>query len=499
MRLIHIIALLLAVLCGPAMAGENVPLLDANGNPLKPSQMDTANIARSCGDCHDVKANATSVHFNRGAGSADAEASNCLACHMPEKGAFNADGTVKKLTSEVSDEACLTCHGDIGLTARHPGKAHDGMTCIDCHKDAGHEKTGAASCKGCHFGGKMKKPSHPGLPGLHLKRIACETCHITKSASGANLGFVRKNGKIVPVDENGAPVHHGAADPADGILGCCGEYGCADCHSSRSRFFFGTTTTTDANGGTVKLANWKSMGADRNQIRISIVRESFVKRYGGWLVVLVLAFSVGHYLVFGPHKVHENEDDPEVQRFTLYERLIHWLAILFCTFLSVTGIMFLLHKESSAGIMRTLHGQVGAAFVLVLIALAMTWWRHAVFTRCDKEWVCKLGGYLWIKADCPAGKFNAGQKAFFWMVAVFGGIVIGGTGIWLIAGRGDAPSWAYALHDVAAIAFMAGIVGHIYLGVFANPGTIMSIITGRVKRSWAEKHHSEWAQKMRGE
>lgn len=493
MRRVHLYALLLAIVCGPALAGTDVTLLDASGNPLKPSQIDKVSISRTCGDCHRVKDNAASVHFNRSDRSSDPESSNCLACHLAKKDAFGADGTVRKLTVEVDDEACLTCHSGAGLAAGHPGKAHQGMTCADCHKDAGHKKSGAASCTGCHSAGKSATmPSHPGLPSLHLKRLACESCHITRTASGEAPGYVKKSGKIMPVDESGAVLHHGVGQVSGGTAGFWGKTGCDDCHSSKSKFFFGTTSLEDRNGKPVKTTNWKSMGANRDDIELSILREGFIKRYGGWLVVLVLAFSVTHYLIFGPHKVHESEEDPEVQRFTLYERIIHWLAILLFTYLSITGVMFLLHRESPSSVLRVTHGQMGVAFVLVLAALCMTWWRHAVFTRCDKEWVCKFGGYLWIKGDCPAGKFNAGQKAFFWIVAVFGGFVIGGTGILLMAGHGTAASWVYTLHDVAAIALMSGIAAHIYLGVFANPGTIMSIITGHVKRSWAEKHHSEW-------
>lgn len=483
---------LVVALAGAALAGTNVRLLDAKGKPIKPNRLDSVSIVKSCGDCHDVAANARSVHFNRKSREADPESASCLGCHMPLKDAFGADGTVKKMTTAVDDETCLGCHSDLGLQPGHPGASHEGMACIDCHKDAGHKTSGAASCKGCHLTGKAAMPSHPGLPALHLKRIACESCHISRTPSGKAPGYIARNRKIVPVDETGEPIHHGV----DFSLGCCGKAGCADCHSAGSKFFFGTTVTQRPDGKTVRMPNYKSMGLDYREVEISFAREGFVKRYGGWLFVLVLAMTVIHYLVFGPHKVHVSEDDPEIQRFTLYERVIHWLAMLFFIFLSLSGIAFLLHRESPMSAMRAVHGQVGCAFVLVLIALTATWWRHAVFAPCDKEWICKLGGYLWIKADCPAGKFNAGQKAFFWLVAVLGGLVISGTGIGLLVGRGFAASWVYTLHDIAAIALIAGILGHMYLGIFANPGTIMSILTGRVKRSWAEKHHSEWAKKL---
>lgn len=487
--------LLFGSLALSAFAGTDVQLLDAKGNPLKPGQLDKVSVTQSCGGCHDVAASAKAVHFNRRQPTADPESSSCLTCHLPTKDAFSANGTVKKMSARVDDATCLGCHSDQGIQPGHPGGSHEGKACIDCHKNVGHKTTGAASCRGCHLGSKSALMAHSGLPSLHLKRIACETCHILATPTGKAPGYVVKDHKIVPVDENGMVLHHGV----DLSRGCRGRTGCVDCHSRKSGFFFGTTVTQNPDGSTTKVPNWKSMRLNRSELEISFVREGFIKRYGGWLFVLVLGATVLHYLIFGPHRVHESEDDPEVQRFTLYERMTHWLAMVLFAFLSVTGILFLLHKEAPLSTLRVIHGQVGVAFVLVLVALVTTWWRHAVFTKCDKEWICKLGGYLWIKTDCPAGKFNAGQKGFFWMVAVLGGLVISGTGIGLIVGQGNAPSWAYTLHDVAAIALICGIGAHVYLGIFANPGTVMSIISGRVKRSWAEKHHSEWAQKMRGE
>jgi|GEM_PF-190581 len=483
---------LFALTAAAALAGTDVQLLDANGKSLGPSQVDKVNITKTCGGCHEAAKYSSSVHFNRAQKGADAESGSCLNCHLPKKDAFNADGTVKAMTTDVQDDSCLGCHSDLGMKAGHPGPAHEGMNCLNCHKSAGHKDQGAPSCKGCHLGkGSAPKPTHTGLPALHLKRIACEGCHVTSTPDGKAPGYIVKDGKIIPVDNAGTVLHHGVVGPT----GCMGKKGCADCHSNKSKFFFGTTTTTDKNGNPVTLVNYKSMRLTHRSIEIGVIRESLIKRYGAWLFLLVLAASIGHYVIFGPHKLKLSPKDPEIQRFTLFERFIHWMAMLCFAFLSVTGILFILHIESPTSALRGLHGEFGVAFVLVLVGLVSTWWRHAVFSPCDREWICKMGGYLWIKDCCPADKFNAGQKAFFWAVAVMGGLVISGTGLGLIFGHGKAPAWVYTLHDLAAIALIAGIIGHIYLGIFANPGTLQSIITGRVKAKWAEHHHSIWARK----
>lgn len=37
-----------------------------------------------------------------------------------------------------------------------------------------------------------------------------------------------------------------------------------------------------------------------------------------------------------------------------------------------------------------------------------------MFTGYDKAWVRKMGGQLGQKGEIPAGRFNAGQKMFYW-------------------------------------------------------------------------------------
>jgi formate dehydrogenase subunit gamma len=55
------------------------------------------------------------------------------------------------------------------------------------------------------------------------------------------------------------------------------------------------------------------------------------------------------------------------------------------------------------------------------------------------------------------------------------------------------------LHDVCFIGFFAAIVGHIYLGTAAEPGTFRSMTRGTVTKAWAKLHHPRWYREVMGD
>ena len=86
------------------------------------------------------------------------------------------------------------------------------------------------------------------------------------------------------------------------------------------------------------------------------------------------------------------------------------------------------------------------------------------------------------------GMFNTGQKLLAWMLAASMAAVIG-TGIqsWSAGGEGG-------LHGAAVVLCSALLGAHIFMAV-VNPSTrpaLHGMVFGRVRRSWAAKHHSAW-------
>jgi len=101
----------------------------------------------------------------------------------------------------------------------------------------------------------------------------------------------------------------------------------------------------------------------------------------------------------------------------------------------------------------------------------------------------------------PAGKFNGGQKALFWC-AMLGTAGVAITGLLLLF-----PFYgtnilgmqiAQVLHALIAIAYVALIIAHIYIGAVGMEGGWEAMANGEVDVNWAKQHHSLWAAKELG-
>jgi formate dehydrogenase subunit gamma len=100
----------------------------------------------------------------------------------------------------------------------------------------------------------------------------------------------------------------------------------------------------------------------------------------------------------------------------------------------------------------------------------------------------------------PQGYYNMGQKAFA-QASVLGGIVIGVTGMVLLASDKFLPAsmaglvgWAVTLHYLAVGLVFAGLLVHVYMAAVSpeeKPG-FRSMFTGTVPRDYARHHHGLW-------
>lgn len=102
---------------------------------------------------------------------------------------------------------CMTCHEAAGggvyvkrgfaFTAENDVHAAKGMVCVDCHKADKHRiPTGfdpnnwahdglRLSCEGCH----TEKPHQEEAINKHTARIACQTCHVTRTGGSFAKDF----------------------------------------------------------------------------------------------------------------------------------------------------------------------------------------------------------------------------------------------------------------------------------------------------------------------
>jgi formate dehydrogenase subunit gamma len=198
----------------------------------------------------------------------------------------------------------------------------------------------------------------------------------------------------------------------------------------------------------------------------------------------------------------------EIVRHRLSSRVIHWVVAVFFFGSLFTGMPiwspvfgWMAHFFGGLSVCRWLHAWLGVAFAAAVLLMTVLWAKEMVFDKTDRKF--NIGEYLrFSETDDPnVGKYNAGQKFFFWMVLATGIVILlSGIVLWWpnLFGQG-LRSAAIILHDLCFIGFFAAIVGHIYLGTAAEPGTFQSMTRGTVTRPWARLHHPRWYRDVTGD
>jgi formate dehydrogenase subunit gamma len=114
----------------------------------------------------------------------------------------------------------------------------------------------------------------------------------------------------------------------------------------------------------------------------------------------------------------------------------------------------------------------------------------------DVEWL-KRGGGLVGHDHPPAYRFNAGQKAIYW-VQVLGGTAIVISGYLLIfpfyGTNIDDMQLAETVHGIIAMLFIAIMLAHIYIGTIGMEGAFEGMGEGTVDLNWAIEHHRLWVE-----
>jgi formate dehydrogenase subunit gamma len=110
----------------------------------------------------------------------------------------------------------------------------------------------------------------------------------------------------------------------------------------------------------------------------------------------------------------------------------------------------------------------------------------------------KSGGGIVGRQHPPANRFNAGQKAIYWIV-VLGGAAVAVSGYLLMFpfyGTNIAEmQLAQIVHGVVAVLFIAVMLAHVYIGTIGMEGAFEAMGSGTVDANWAKEHHSLWLER----
>jgi len=236
-------------------------------------------------------------------------------------------------------------------------------------------------------------------------------------------------------------------------------------------------------------------------------RNGPVTFYGGWFVVLVALAIGAFYLWKGPVKLHEPPSGRPMLRFTMLERWAHWsVAISFCV-LGISGLVMLFGKHILLPVigytlfswltmlMKNLHNFIGPLFILSIVLLAVVFVRYNLPGKGDLTWLLRFGG-MFSGKEVPSGRFNAGEKGWFWVGLIGLGTLMSVTGLIMLFPNFEqvrsTMQQANILHGIGAVGFIAMSLGHIYIGTIGMEGAYDGMRTGYSDEEWVKEHHELW-------
>jgi len=243
------------------------------------------------------------------------------------------------------------------------------------------------------------------------------------------------------------------------------------------------------------------------------LRNGPITFYGGWLVVIAALAIAGIYFAKGPVKLHDKPTGRMIERFTLAQRWAHWTMGISFVVLGVTGLIILFGKYVLLPVIgytlfawltslaKNLHNFIAPLFAVSLVVFILMYIRDNLPKAYDFSWFAKAPGFFSGK-HIPSGRFNGGEKVWFWGGVVVLCIVLVVTGTILLFPNFDqvrsTMQQANVVHAIAALLVIAGAFGHIYLGTIGVEGAYQAMRTGYVDEVWAREHHELWYNEVKG-
>ncbi|TAK82169.1 MAG: formate dehydrogenase subunit gamma [Betaproteobacteria bacterium] len=238
------------------------------------------------------------------------------------------------------------------------------------------------------------------------------------------------------------------------------------------------------------------------------IRNGPVTFYGGWLVVLAVLIIAAFYFARGSIKLHERPTGRLILRFGTAEQVVHWTsAISFCV-LGLSGLTLLFGKYVLLPVIgyllfgwltalaKNLHNFVAPLFILSVVVMIVMWLRDNLPRAYDFQWFRKSWAFMMHGEHVPSGRFNAGEKVWFWLGVIGLSIAVSWSGVILLFPNFDQTravmQEAWIWHASAALIYIAIALGHIYMGTIGVEGAYGNMRTGYTDETWAKEHHQIW-------
>ena len=242
------------------------------------------------------------------------------------------------------------------------------------------------------------------------------------------------------------------------------------------------------------------------------LRNGAVATIGGYLVIISLLTIMLYHLKSGGMKLDNGRSGSTVTRWSIFDRIIHWSTASLFILLAITGLSMMFGRyvlipvmggdgfAAYASFAMTIHNYLGPLFVAVLVILILSWIKHNFINNNDIKWFKAGGGGIIGNQHVSCGRFNGGEKVWFWIVTLVG-LTVGISGLVL-----DFPNFdqtrstmqlANIVHAALSIIWIAIAFGHIYIGTIGSEGSLDGMVTGEVDENWAKQHHDLWYDEVK--
>ena len=246
--------------------------------------------------------------------------------------------------------------------------------------------------------------------------------------------------------------------------------------------------------------------------------------YGGYVLAGVLGAVAAFFVLRGRIRIKSGRSGRVIPRFSLTERIIHWFTAILFVLLGVSGLILLFGRTflipligaDAFGILASAsmqgHNLFGPLFIFAILALFVSFVRGNGFRLVDIKWIFKGGGFL--GGHASSYRYNFGEKSWFWFASLCG-IVLSVSGVLMLFPTETAALVKQAVpgvfmernlmqlanfgHGVAAVAFIAFGIGHIYIGTIGMEGALEGMTRGVVDENWAKEHHDLWYEQHAAE
>ncbi len=240
-------------------------------------------------------------------------------------------------------------------------------------------------------------------------------------------------------------------------------------------------------------------------------RNEEIMKIGAWSFAIFAGAVVLFYLARGTVRLDKGRSGKVVERWSLSNRVIHWwVAVLFIIQL-ITGLIILYGKpllipligKEAFGTLAMLskngHNYLGPLLFVGMVVMVVAWLKDNIPKGIDFAWFAKGGGLVG-KGHPHAEFLNGGEKVWFWIVALAGGLIVV-TGMVLNFPQFDQTRETMQnmlyLHGISGLIVGAMMLGHIYIATLGTEGALEGMVNGHVDTNWAAQHHDLWYETVK--